>query len=98
MNKELVQFLKDRCSEFGKPETYVILPFIIEKVGDSKFTEPLLKTVESICRRVPGNFIVGHIIKYIRSTEGKKPKLNSDACVLISKVMENISIKNIPLR
>jgi len=47
-----------------------------------------------MCKKLPGKYVIGHIIKYIRSTDGKKPKLNGDAAVLISKIIDNISIGN----
>lgn len=51
-----------------------------------------------MCKRIPGKYIVGHIIRYIKSTEGKKPKINSDACTLIAKVIETISVSNIAVK
>lgn len=47
-----------------------------------------------MCKKLPGKYVIGHIIKYIRGTDGKKPKLNGDAAVLISKIIDNISIAN----
>ena len=37
MNKDLIAFLEERQADIGKPEAYVIIPYIIEKIGDSKF-------------------------------------------------------------
>lgn len=37
MNKDLIAFLEERQTDIGKPEAYVIIPYIIEKIGDSKF-------------------------------------------------------------
>ena len=41
---------------------------------------------------------MGHILRYIRSTEGKKPKLNGDTCVLLVKVIEMVDLKNLHLK
>lgn len=76
----------------------MLLPYILEKIGDTKFAESLHTIVNSMCKRIPGKYLVGHITKYIRSTEGKKPKLNSDACSLIVKIIENVSLGNIALK
>jgi hypothetical protein len=37
MNKDLISYLEERQGDIGKPEAYVILPYIIEKIGDNKF-------------------------------------------------------------
>ncbi len=45
-----------------KPEIVIIIPFIIEKIGDSKFSEPLYRALENILQKIPGTFIVGYLI------------------------------------
>ena len=87
MVKELITYLTERQESIEKPEFYVIAPFVAEKIGDNKFQENLYGLVTSLCRRIPSTFIIGHLIKYVRSTQGKKPKMNSDLCSLIVKVI-----------
>jgi len=74
------------------------LPFIIERINDNKFSEQLYKIVANICNRIPAKFVIGHIIRYVRSTEGKKPKLNGDTCLFITKIVEIVSLKICNLR
>lgn len=87
MNKQLIAFFEDRSEDINKEEAYVLIPFIVEKIGDGKFADPLYKIVSTMCRKIPGKYLIGHIVKYIKGTEGKKPKLNSDACTLLSKIV-----------
>lgn len=94
MNKDFIAFLEERQTDIAKPEAYILIPYILEKVGDSKFTESLSLLTTQICSRVSPKFITGHIIRYIRSTEGRKPKLNSDAASLLSKIIDAVSLAN----
>jgi hypothetical protein len=87
MNKDLIAYIEERVADIGKEELYVLIPFIVEKIGDSKFSEALYRIINDVSRRLPGRYIIGHIIKYIKSTEGKKPKLNGDACTLLVRII-----------
>lgn len=59
----------------------------MEKSSDNKFAEQLQNLVGSICERVPAKFLIGHLMKYVRSPDNKKPKLNGDICSLIVKII-----------
>ena len=37
---------------------------------------------------------MGHFIRYARSPENKKPKLNGDICSVLVKIIETASISN----
>lgn len=37
MNKDLIMYLNERVGDIGKPESYVVIPYIVEKIGDNKF-------------------------------------------------------------
>ena len=74
------------------------MPFIIEKIADSKFSESLLGIIVTICGRVPAKFLIGHILRYVRSADNKKPKLNGDVCSLLIKIVETVSISNCNLK
>jgi hypothetical protein len=87
MNKDLIAYIEERVADIGKEELYVLIPFIVEKIGDSKFSEALYRIINDVSRRIPGKYIIGHIIRYIKSTEGKKPKLNGDACTLLVRII-----------
>lgn len=95
MYKELISYLQQRQTEIGKEQLYVILPFIVDKIGDPKFAQSLYCIVANICSRVSGRYIIGHIIKY--ASEGKKPKIVGDACTLLVQIITNISLANCPL-
>jgi hypothetical protein len=45
-----------------KPEIVIMIPFMIEKIGDTKFTESLFRSLENILQKIPGTFIVGYFI------------------------------------
>lgn len=94
MNKDLIAYLEERASDIGKPEAYVILPYIIEKIGDNKFAESLTRLTINICKSVPPRFISGHIIRCAKAIE-KRPKVNSDACTLLVKIVEAVSISHL---
>ena len=94
MNKDLITYLEERVEDIGKPEAYVLIPYIAQKVGDTKFAESLLNLVVSMCERVPARFLIGHFIKYALRPENKKPKLNGDICIVIIKVIQTASIAN----
>jgi hypothetical protein len=98
MNKDLIAYIEERVDDINKQELYVLVPYIVEKIGDSKFSEALYRIIADISKRVPGRYFVGHIIRYIRSTEGKKPKLNGDVCILLIRIIENISMSNCSLK
>ena len=51
-----------------------------------------------MCERVPGKYLIGHFIRYVRSPENKKPKLNGDICSLLVKVIETVSIVNVNVK
>jgi hypothetical protein len=38
MNKDLIAYIEERVADIGKEELYVLIPFIVEKIGDSKFS------------------------------------------------------------
>lgn len=94
MNKDLIAYLEERQTDIGKPEAYVILPYLIEKIGDTKFAEGLTRLTINICKTVPPKFISGHIIRFTKSVD-KRPKVNSDACSLLVKVIEAVSVSNL---
>ena len=52
----------------------------------------------SICERVPAKFLMGHFIKYVRSPDNKKPKMNGDICCILIRIIETASISNCNLR
>jgi hypothetical protein len=86
MNKDLIAYLEERATDIGKPEAYVVIPYIVEKIGDSKFAEALTRLTINICKSVPPRFVGGHIIRSAKSVE-KRPKVNSDACSLLAKII-----------
>jgi len=94
MNKDLIAYLEERETDIGKPEAYVILPYIIEKIGDNKFAESLTRLTINVCKTVPPKFISGHIIRCAKNVD-KRPKVNSDACSLLVKVIEAVSLSNL---
>ena len=94
MNKDLIAYLEERVEDIGKPEAYILIPYMAQKVGDTKFAETLLKLISLMCERVPARFLIGHFIKYALRPENKKPKLNGDICVVIIKIIETASIAN----
>lgn len=98
MNKELIAYIEEKANEIDKPELIIIIPFIIEKIGDSKFSEPLYRALEIICQKIPGTFIVGYFLEKIKLLDNKKPKLNADVCNCICKIIDIVSINNIPIR
>lgn len=75
-----------------------MIPYIAEKIGDSKFSEQLNRLVILMCERVPAKFMMGHFIRYARSPENKKPKLNGDICVVLARIIESASISNCNLK
>jgi hypothetical protein len=54
--------------------------------------------VIAMCERVPARFLIGHFIRYAKSPENKKPKLNGDICSIIIKIIEVASISNCSLK
>lgn len=62
MNKELIAFIEEKSNEMDKPEIVIMIPFMIEKIGDTKFTESLFRSLENILQKIPGTFIVGYFI------------------------------------
>lgn len=38
MNKDLIAYIQERASDINKPEAYVLIPYIVQKIGDSKFS------------------------------------------------------------
>lgn len=57
-----------------------------------------MNVVVSTCERVPAKFLVGHFIRYAKSPENKKPKINGDICSVIIKIIETSSINNCDVR
>lgn len=98
MNKDLISYLQERATDIGKPEAYVLIPFISEKVADPKFSESLLGIISTMCERVPAKFLIGHVLRYVRSPENKKPKLNGDICSILVKIVDTASIVNCNLK
>ena len=98
MNKDLIAYLEERVTDISKPEAYALIPYIAEKIGDSKFSEQLNRLVILMCERVPAKFLMGHFIRYARSPENKKPKLNGDICVVLARIIESASISNCNLK
>lgn len=47
-----------------------------------------------MCERIPAKFLIGHFIRYAKSPENKKPKINGDICTAIIKIIETVSINN----
>ena len=45
MNKELIAFIEEKSNEIDKPELIILIPFMIEKIGDTKFSEPLYRAL-----------------------------------------------------
>lgn len=87
MNKDLITYLEERVADISKPESYVLIPYFAEKAADTKFSEQLLNLTGSMCERVPAKFLIGHLMRYARSPENKKPKLNGDICCLLVKII-----------
>ncbi len=54
--------------------------------------------LENVCTRIPSIYLIGFIIKYIKDTDFKKPKLTIDACKLISIFINWVSISNVPVK
>ena len=98
MNKELIAFIEEKSNQIDKPELVIIIPFLIEKIGDSKFSEPLYRGIQNICEKIPGIFIVGYLIEKTKALDNKKPKLNQDVCGCIGRIIDIVSISNIPVR
>ena len=67
MNKDLLAYLEERVGDIGKPEAYVLIPFIAEKIADTKFSEQLSRLVISMCERIPAKYLMGHFMRYVRS-------------------------------
>ena len=45
MNKELIAFIEEKSNEIDKPELIILIPFMIEKISDTKFSEPLYRAL-----------------------------------------------------
>lgn len=95
MTKDLIAYLEERVADIGKREAYVVIPYIIEKIGDSKFAEPLVRLTVNICKSVSPRYICGHLIRCSKTVAASKPKINGDTCTLIVKVIEAVSISNL---
>lgn len=94
----MIAFIEEKSNEIDKPELIILISFMIEKIGDTKFCEPLYRALENICQRIPGEFVVGYFIEKVRALDNKKPKLNADVCGCICRLIELVSIGNIPVR
>jgi hypothetical protein len=72
-------FLADNVERVSKREFYVILPCILEKLGDSKFAEPIATITDVIVQKIPPKFLGNHIVKYVKPSETRKPspKMNN---------------------
>lgn len=57
-----------------------------------------MNVVVAMCERVPARFLIGHFIRYAKSPENKKPKLNGDICTILIKIIEITSIFNCNLK
>lgn len=51
-----------------------------------------------MCERIPAKFLIGHFIRYAKSPENKKPKINGDICTAIIKIIETVSINNCDIK
>ena len=51
-----------------------------------------------MCERIPAKFLMGHFMRYVRSPENKKPKLNGDICSILVRIIETSSINNCNLK
>ena len=44
----------------------IILPFILDKLGDNKFAESLKIIIDQLIQKIPPKFFIGQILKYIK--------------------------------
>lgn len=67
MNKDLISYLEERATDIGKPEAYVLIPYLAEKFLEAKFAEQILKIIGIMSERIPARFIIGHLLRYVKS-------------------------------
>ena len=96
----LLFLFEEYNQEFINKKLFFFISFpIFDKMGDVKFSELIYILVKKICLKIPTKFVVLTFCFIFSNNQkhSKKIKIQSDLCLIFSKIVKNESIESFPL-
>ena len=82
---------------FNKRSIHMVVPFLVDKLSDSKYVQSIEEVLQSVCRYIPPKFVISQLIS---NSDPKKasPKSTAEACNQIAKLIDLVGANNIPVK
>jgi hypothetical protein len=99
--KEILNLLKITSQMesicFNKRSIHLAVPFLVDKLSDSKYVQTIEEILQSVCKYIPPKFIISQLIS---NSDPKKasPKSTAEACNQIAKLIDLVGANNVPVK
>jgi hypothetical protein len=84
------------CEKVNKRSAACLMPFLVDKIGDSKYMAGVQELIINLAELVSPKFMALQIIKYAASA--KSPNIIKESCNELNKMIEEFSMAAMPLK
>ncbi len=84
------------CDKINKRSVGCLMPFLVDKIGDSKYMAGVQELIINRAELVSPKFMALQIIKYAASA--KRPMIIKESCNELNKMIDEFSMGALPLK